>query len=159
MKQVQLTQGKVALVSDSDWALVCKYKWHAHKGSHKTWYATFCQRYGSGGKLKRFIRMHRLIKDAPKNLEVDHRNGDGLDNRRSNLRLATHKQNSHNKTKHKDNASGFKGVSWDKRNSRWVVSIMVDGVYYFLGRFGSKINAAAAYAKAAHRLHGRFAKI
>ncbi len=97
---------------------------------------------------------HRLL--CTSEHEVDHKNGDGLDNRRENLRPATKAQNQHNKTKYRTNTSGYKGVSWLKSEHKWQANIKVDGRQKKLGRFDTAEAAHLAYAEAARELHGEF---
>lgn len=89
---------------------------------------------------------------------VDHINGNGLDNRRCNLRLATPKQNAHNHKKRSDNTSGVKGVCWDKKHERWEVRVKVDGKQKFGGRYESLEDAKKAAEALRKVLHGRFAR-
>jgi hypothetical protein len=106
------------------------------------------------------ISIHREIMNAPDGLLVDHKNGDGLDNRRSNLRLATHSQNQCNKLKIKTKVtSQYVGVHFDKRRSQWATSIRNNGKTIWLGRFDSEIDAAKAYDQAAKKHHGEFARL
>lgn len=92
-------------------------------------------------------------------MHLDHINGDPCDNRLSNLRIATYSQNNSNKRNRSDNSSGIKGVSWRKDTRTWDARIMVNKQQYYLGVFGTKELAAAAYANAAKRLHGEFARL
>jgi hypothetical protein len=103
--------------------------------------------------------MHRQILGAPPGQQVDHINGDTLDNRRVNLRLATHGQNQHNRGKYRNNKSGYKGVSWDKAAGKWRAQIKFNNKKYNLGRYHDPIEAALAYDAAAIRLHGAFARL
>lgn len=90
---------------------------------------------------------------------VDHVNGDGLDCRRANLRIASAAENSRNARKHRDNASGFKGVSWDRTRGRWQAQITVRGRRFRLGRFTDPRAAAAAYDAGAREHFGAFAAL
>lgn len=153
MREIPLTQGKTALVDDGDFDLVSRFKWQAAKAP-RTWYA---HRVEYGGKRKKTESMHRLILDAPLGMLVDHINGNGLDNRRDNLRLATKGQNNYNTRLRRDNATGYKGV---KRNClRWVARIRIDRRLIHLGSFSTKEDAARAYDSAARRHFGEFAKL
>ncbi|QQK04793.1 HNH endonuclease [Burkholderia anthina] len=89
--------------------------------------------------------------------EIDHRDNDGLNNRWANLRAATRKQNSKNRTMPSNNTSGYKGVNFDKKARKWVAQIGSDGKKIYLGRFEDPKEAHAAYCAAADKLHGEFA--
>ncbi len=102
--------------------------------------------------------MHRVILKAPGGLDVDHINGDGLDNRRINLRVCTRSQNLANQGTQARNLSGCKGVSWDKRTGRWITFISVNSKNHNLGRFDDLQTARAAYQAAAVRHFGEFAR-
>ena len=108
------------------------------------------------------IYLHRFLLEAPHGKRVDHRNGDTLDNRKANLRLATHQQNMFNRRKaktygRKPTTSSFKGVSWDNSCGRYKAQIMKDRVNHNLGRFRDQRSAAMAYARAAQEMFGEFA--
>jgi hypothetical protein len=105
------------------------------------------------------LLLHRAILNAPVGLEVDHINGDGLDNRRSNLRLATREGNQRNRAARRDNTSGLKGVSLHVSTGKWQARIRTGGEQVYLGVFTTPEAAHEAYAEAAIRLHGKFARI
>lgn len=152
---IPLTQGLVAMVDDCDYAAVTKFKWHARW--HEQTQGFYAQRMTSRklGK-QRSIQMHREILDAPAGLQVDHINGDTLDNRRSNLRLATNAQNVMNSGVRADNHSGFKGVS--RSRSGWVARVTLSGKTTYLGWFKTPEEAHAAYSASAKVMHGEFAR-
>lgn len=151
MKYIPLTKGYVALVSDSDYATVCKYNWHVEVTRHTTYAAT------SLNHPRRTLRLHRLIMNAPKGVEVDHKNGNGLDNRRSNLRFATRAQNSHNS---RNKRSVYKGVTRLARLKKhpWQARIMVKGRQLHLGYFKTAAQAAFAYDVIAKHEYGAFGR-
>lgn len=147
--RIPLTQGKFALIDDADHPKVGGRKWFYHK----TGYAR--RNYWVNGKCKTEL-MHRTILDAPNDMEVDHINGNGLDNRRSNLRICTHAQNIHN-SDNSSNTSGYKGVG--KHLGRWAAYICFQGRQTTIGRFGTPEQAALAYNNKAKELFGEFAKL
>jgi hypothetical protein len=102
--------------------------------------------------------MHRVIAGTPEDYQTDHINGDGLDNRRSNLRDATHNQNQHNSRTPVNNTSGVKGVQWHSQRAKWHARIGVGGKSRSLGLFASLDEAKAAYEKASAELHGDFGR-
>lgn len=158
-KEIPLSRGLVALVDDADFESIGKIKWSALASGAKI-YAAHQWRHPGGEKSA--VLMHRLITEACGRLQVDHINGDGLDNRRANLRLCTKAQNAKNR-KQRPPASGFKGVYRrdDGRGSgkRFRALISVDGQRVNLGAFPSALDAARAYDAAARRLHGEFASL
>jgi len=108
-------------------------------------------------KLHRVILARMLDRDLQVGEHVDHINGNGLDNTRPNLRLATTAQNNANSRKRSDNTSGLKGVYWDKRDGKWKAQISVSGKNIHLGYFTDKDEAYAAYRAATEKHHGEFA--
>lgn len=108
-------------------------------------------------KGPRYLYMHRLLSDAPKGFEVDHINGDTLDNRRDNLRIATPSQNRANSGLWACNHSGFRGVCLNKKSNRWVVKFRANNKRIHVGTFDCPIEAAKAYNKAALDHFGEFA--
>ena len=155
MKEIPLTQGKVALVDDEDYAELSQYSWYALKGRH-TWYAARNTPTVAGKKTT--MRMHRQILGASSERQVDHRDGDGLHNWRTNLRYCTNGQNQSNLHYKKAGCtSRHKGVSWYRRFGKWQAAIRVNGKSMNLGRFDDEDDAARAYNAAALRLFGEFA--
>lgn len=157
MKIIKLTQMKFALVDDEDFALVNKQKWFAWKsGTH--WYARANLPRNNGRRSA--LLMHRLILGVrePK-IECDHINGDGLNNQKYNLRLCDKSGNGCNRGANKNNTSGFKGVVWDNSANKWRARIGLHRKVKHLGLFDTPEEAHAAYCKAAHELHGEFARV
>lgn len=145
--KIILTQNKYADVDDEDYTNLCKHKWFAVK-----YYDTF---YAKAHINNKTVHMHRFIFNTER--EVDHINGNGLDNRKLNLRSSTHQQNSFNSRKTLGVSSIYKGVSWDRVNSKWRAVIMLDGKQRSLGRFTDETDAAKAYNEEAVKLFGEFA--
>lgn len=145
---IPLTQGKMAFVDAVDWAVVSRHTWCAHRHAH-IWYAVtnVC------GKT---IGMHRLITGVK---GADHKDNNGLNNRRRNLRRASAGEQVWNSRKQKNNTSGFKGVVWDPLNKKWRAQIGYKRRVINLGRFPTKESAARAYDEEANRLFGDFANI
>lgn len=153
MKGIKLTKGKFTIVDSSDFKYLNTVKWfYLNPG-----YAARTIRL-KGNKFKKQL-MHRLIMNAPNGLEVDHKNGNKLDNRRSNLRLCTKAENHRNRGLQKSNTSGYKGVCWSKRNKKWIARIAFNGKRYDLGYFSDIRKAAQAYNNAAKKYHKEFAKL
>ncbi len=149
-----LTKGYEAIIDAADVPLVGMWNWTA-KVSNTNVYA---KRNDTSQKPHRALYLHRAIMGAPHDMEVDHRDGDGLNNSRKNLRVATHAQNSCNVKLRSSNSSGFKGACWCKRRGMWVAHIRIKGVQTHLGYFDTAEQAHAAYSEASARLHGEFGR-
>lgn len=145
---IPLTKGMFAIVDAADYTALSQWKWHFSNG--------YAARYGEE-RGKPAIRMHRQIMSAPDDMDCDHINGNGLDNRRRNLRVCTRQQNLCNKDSHV-NTKPYKGVFWNRRARRWFASIQAKGKAYYLGYFDTPEEAAVVYNKAARILHGQFAR-
>ena len=156
MRTIPLTQGKVALVDDADFERLNRHKWCAYK-SHTGWYAVRNSVSQDGKRTQ--IQMHREILQTLTGMETDHKDHDGLNNQRSNLRMATHSENQHNRKKQKGTTSQYKGVHWNRHAARWQGRIGVKNQHIHLGYFLSQIEAAIAYDKAANQYFGKFARL
>ncbi len=151
MITIPLTQGKVALIDDED-AHLADLGWYAHRGARGGWYAL-------RHEGRRVVRLHEAVLGQS---GVDHRNGDGLNCRRGNLRPATAAQNAKNRARGRNNTSGFKGVSRATDRDRpnpWHARVMVDRRSVSLGYHATPEEAARAYDAAATKLHGEFARL
>ncbi len=156
MREIPLDKGMVALIDDADYELVSGYKWHTVKCG-RSWYAFHTLPRDSNGK-KKTIRMHRLIMGFPSNV-IDHRDHNGLNNQRDNLRHATNAENIKNARKRLDSKQPYKGVEWDKVNRNWVAYICPNSRKKALGRHTTAEAAARAYDAAAILLYGEFAHL
>jgi hypothetical protein len=148
--------GRVALVDDEDYELVSQYTWHVLErrggpGRNDGPYAQTKTRI-NGREVGVF--MHKLLTGYPM---TDHRNGDGLDNQRHNLRPATTAQNNHNQSPAPGRSSPYKGVHWHKGCRKWQAAIRINGKKRHLGLFASEEDAARTYAEAALAVQGEYA--
>ena len=154
MREIPLTQGKVALVDDEDFPDISQFKWYALKGG-LTFYARHALR--CDGK-RDFESMHRRILKCKPGQRVDHENHNGLDNQKHNIRRCTRSENNRNRKKQKNpTSSEFKGVHWDRCNGKWQAQIRKNGRNKHLGLFVSDVEAAHAYDVAARKIFGEFA--
>lgn len=154
MKEIKLTQGYVATVDDDDYEWLSQWKWRILKvPDRNTLYAVRTK------DTRTTISMHRVVAGVTNSkIQIDHRDTNGLNNTRDNLRIATHGDNMHNRPAPRTNQSGFKGVSWHKGRMKWQAVIMMNHKNIHLGLFDDKNLAAQAYNKAANELHGEFAR-
>lgn len=141
-----------AFVDEEDFEKLNKYNWHISSNGYAVHFKT------SGRKYLGILRMHREIINAPSDKFVDHINGDKLDNRKINLRLATNSQNQANAKMWSTNKSGYRGVSFHNWSKKWIAGIKIMGKSINLGYFDKPINAARAFDKAAIFYRGEFAK-
>lgn len=157
MKEIQLTQGKVALVDDDMFDYLNQWKWFANLQNGKFYARTNIPKIN--GKRSSLL-MHRLILNLHNTkLQVDHLNHSTLDNRKCNLRACTQSENLQNCNIYSNNKSGYKGVSYSKTNKKWQVSIGVNKDKVYLGCFINLKDAARAYNAAAVKYHGEFANL
>lgn len=161
MKSVHLPGGYVAFVDDDLWPLVRLYTWHVAK-SRNTYYAWTNVRHPEKEELAYTRKgMHQLVMGTQlgDGQQIDHVDGNGLNNQRSNLRFATTQQNMANRQAMSGGSSSYKGVHWDKRTQKWRAQISVNGKQRHLGVFTDELEAAQAYDKAALEAHGEFARL
>jgi hypothetical protein len=151
VKQIELTKGKFATVDDIDYPRVSQFKWTLDSNGYAVRKATI------GPKSTRKILLHRFITGAPKGFDVDHKDGDPLNNTRANLRVCTRAQNSMNRGPMPGSSSQYKGVTFHKRDRVWYARLVIDGQSIHLGCFRMETEAAQAYDKAAYDQFGEFA--
>jgi len=152
MKEIKLTQGKIALIDDEDYGYLNQFKWCADKlGS--TFYAK--RRLYISIKEQYNIYMHRIIMNAPKGMEVDHIDHNGLNNQKYNLRICTKCQNNRNKLP--SGKSKYLGVSAE--DIKYKAEIMINHNKIRIGRFTTEEAAARAYDKKAKEYFGEFANL
>lgn len=155
MKQIKLTLGQVALVDDEDFEFLNQFKWQAVKKPN-TFYAVKNFPNGKGKQIS--VYMHRIIlqlKDSK--IHCDHKDGNGLNNQKYNLREATHAQNQRNKKARETGTSRYKGVTLRKSYTKWRATIILNKKYIHIGYFINEIDAAKAYDEKAKELFGEFA--
>jgi hypothetical protein len=155
VREIPLTQGYMALVDDEDYDRVSQFKWHARVQRHTVYVGRSVY---SGGRHT-VMYLHRFILDAPRGIEVDHTDGDGLNCRRSNLRLADRVLNNGNRAKTVRGSSPYKGVSLNACSGTWRAKIRFQGTNIGLGFFRDPIDAARAYDAAARMYFGEFARV
>ena len=156
-RKIKLEEREWTIVEQEDYYRLSKYNWHLNDNGATKIYAARSIRIGPG-KLKT-VRMHREIMDFPEGMLVDHKNGDTLDNRRSNLRLATHAQNARNSRKKENTSSKYFGLTFDWKRNKWAVRITFQNKSIWLGKYDNEIEAARVYDEAAKKYFGEFAHL
>ena len=154
-KRIPLGHGKEAIVDDTDYDWLTQWTWRASSKRHGHRYATRTDENNCT------VSMHRVIMQPSDDMQVDHINQNGLDNRRKNLRIATHSQNLANRKRHKNNTSGYMGVWKDNRRRRkpWRAEVRFHNKKYTCGAHATPEEAAHAYDAMARKLHGEFATL
>lgn len=147
---VQLTRGMEAVIDAEDIDIVNIRNWRIEN---------FNNMYAVAKIDKKRVYMHRLILSAMSGFVVDHIDGDTLNNRRSNLRIASTTENARNCKVQRNNTSGVKGVCWNKARGAWAARIKVSGKNIHLGYFSDLNDAAASYAKGSAMYHGEFGRV
>lgn len=149
-KEIELSKGLQAIVDDDDYEVISAHKWYAHSDTRgKTYAATRIM-----GDL---VYMHRLILDSEDDKKIDHINGNGLDNRKENLRATSALENSRNKSKQKNTSSKYKGVT--KVSNGWKAHISINNKDIHIGYFKTEDDAARAYDSRAIEEFGEHAKL
>lgn len=141
------------LYSDRHQKYIDEWNWHIHK----TKTGNYVRGYPKGKRDGGLFYMHRVFTGAPKGMDVDHRNGDGLNNRDENLRVCTRNQNNANRHKVQSKTSKYKGVHYESQTGKWRAEVTMMGARYRLGRFESQEDAVKAYYKKAQELFKEYA--
>lgn len=152
MRRIRISTGKMAVVDDCDFATLSQHRWSWSNG-----YAVRCSWVRGTGR-GRMILMHREILGLNRGGQVDHKNGNRLDNRRGNLRICGNSEQRWNSRKPKNNTSGYKGVHLHKDSGMWRAQVAVNGRRVQVGYFRTARSAKIARNKAAKKLHGKFFK-
>jgi hypothetical protein len=153
--RVPLSKGKFAIIDDDDFELISKYKWSATEPDHRRSIYARTNIKGDDGKYYT-ERMHRLVLGLNKGdgKIVDHINGDGLDNRKSNLRISSHSDNAANVSTHRGNKSGYKGVSFLNDRGYWRTEVRRNRLNVYRSSSRCIHLAALKYNDNAVRVHG-----
>ncbi len=149
-RAIVLSNGMAAIVDETDFDSVSRYYWHAHPRPDGNGH--YVRGLVDGHK----VLMHVFLLGKQDGLQIDHANGNGLDNRRDNLRRATQSQNQRN-IRGGRGRSLYKGVSWARRQRKWMATICYDGRNHHIGYYDQEDAAARAYDREARKHFGEFA--
>lgn len=150
--EIKLTETSIAILDDDDYNKLYVYYWYLAKNGYAM------RRINPGYRTNKRIYMHHEVLNFP-NIEIDHKNGNKLDNRKSNLRICTSSQNKANQKLREDNRSGFKGVCWHEGGQKWMARIQVNNHNIYLGLYNDIKEAACVYDLAAVQYFGEFARL
>lgn len=163
MATVRINIGKaIAIADDEDNEMLANYAWRLHTDGYAV--SNFYEprdarkKMSHDNRVNRIVRMHRIVMGAQRGQEVDHINGDRLDNRRGNLRIVTSSQNKMNSAIRKDNRTGHKGVFYERTRGQWLAYVKVSGKCIFRRRFRTKQQAIEARKEAEKAIHGAYAR-
>lgn len=157
MKEIVLSGGKLVTLVDADsYESLIQWNWCFDE---RYVYRRHHLRMEGKKQIHQKIYLHKLVNNTPEGLDTDHINGNKLDNRRCNLRVATRSQNSANRKKNPKHTSKYKGVHWHNHTKKWKAEIKINGKKKYLGVFISEEDAAAAYDTAARELFSEYSKV
>lgn len=153
MREIPLTNvEKLAIVDDDMYEYLSKWSWFLSTDGYAV-------RWNKIGDKYKLIFMHREVANTQKGKITDHINRNKLDNRSENLRVCSHSQNNSNTKIFSTNTSGYRGVSWNKNQEKWLVYVSFEGKNYYVGSFNNKEKAAKAWNKVALELKGEYASL
>lgn len=155
MKEITTKSNDIVYVDDEIYDYLSQFVWYTRK-DRKTKYAI---RFDTINGKKTSIQMHRDIMKLTDTRLIDHIDGNRLNNQKDNLRICNNSENHMNRGKQRNNTSGYKGVTWHKKDKKWQAQIIKERKCYYLGSFVDPEDAARAYDKKAKELHGQFAKL
>jgi hypothetical protein len=153
---IALPCGDWAIIDVDDLGQIANYNWHAVDMGHTKYVRRNRTKNDPPRPLS--IRLHRQLMSAPNGMDVDHVNMNGLDNRKSNLRVCTRSQNLCNRKVQARTKSKLKGVVWHKRAQKWMASLKYEGKHYYLGLFRLKEDAHLAYLQKSKEIHKDFGR-
>jgi hypothetical protein len=156
-KEIQLTQGKVAIVDDDMYDYLMQWKWFASKQKNDKFYVG--RSIPVSKNKQTIIYMHRFIMKPNKGMVIDHLDGNPLNNQKNNLRICTNAENTRNSKININNKSGYKGVSYQENRNNYRAQIEFNNKKINIGDFIDPIDAAKAYNAAAVKYHGEFANL